>query len=376
MRSLFSSDISVIPFISETFRFNAMLNISPNFWSIIFILTEKKSSHRLHISSHSSKISRESIIKYNGDFLRTHKKINSNFVMNHLLKSIYSSVLFHRNPMFIFNRKIINLRFVYIMPVRIAISFWIVWFSVVVVVVVFPLFANKYAVNMHGRARHGTAPRWQRDGDREWTMKIKNKQMSQARSKSKIQTISRFFLSPTVYTATGSTPFVLTFTLRFDLWITVYLIRPILSGRAFAWVVNHQFIYWNDFFQSIYLQFFLLILSCNVNWCDFFHIYLIFYSPVHPGTRTTYTPSSGLHYFNHPSPTLEPQMWSTTNANNDEYDRPKSGALPDFGRLVSYPSNGRNYLNNYSSQVVSSFFQMLFVVFLSFKGLIAFDVFH
>lgn len=157
-------------------------------------------------------------------------------------------------------------------------------------------------------------------------------------------------------------------TLRFDLWITVYLIRPILSGRAFAWVVNHQFIYWNDFFQSIFLQFFLLILSCNVNWCDVFHIYLIFYSPVHPGTRTTYTPSSGLHYFNHPSPTLEPQMWSTTNANNDEYDRPKSGALPDFGRLVSYPSNGRNYLNNYSSQVVSSFFQMLFEVSWASRG--------
>lgn len=156
-----------------------MPNISPNFWSIIFILTTKKSSHRLHILSHSSKISRESKFKYNGDFLRTHEKINSNFVMNHLFKSIYSSVLFHCNPMFIFNRKIINLRFVYIMPVRIAISFWIVWFSVVVVVV-FSLFANKYAVNMHGRARHVTAPRWQRERDREWTMKIKNKQMSQA----------------------------------------------------------------------------------------------------------------------------------------------------------------------------------------------------
>ncbi|XP_031621492.1 GATA zinc finger domain-containing protein 8-like isoform X2 [Contarinia nasturtii] len=70
-------------------------------------------------------------------------------------------------------------------------------------------------------------------------------------------------------------------------------------------------------------------------------------SPVFP-TRTTYTPSSSnLHYFN-PSPT-ESQMWSTS-AHNEEFDRPKSGALPDFQRLTnSYYSNGRTI--NYTSQV-------------------------
>lgn len=87
----------------------------------------------------------------------------------------------------------------------------------------------------------------------------------------------------------------------------------------------------------------------------FFLISMHFYSPVLP-TRTTYTPSSGLHYFTNSSPTLDSQMWSTTSANTDEYDRPKSGALPDFQRLTNshYATNGRAYIN-YSSQVVSSF---------------------
>lgn len=78
-------------------------------------------------------------------------------------------------------------------------------------------------------------------------------------------------------------------------------------------------------------------------------------SPVFP-TRTTYTPSSSnLHYFTNTSPTPEAQMWSTASANNDDYDRPKNGALPDFQRLTNsyYATNGRAAHISYPSQVVS-----------------------
>lgn len=77
-------------------------------------------------------------------------------------------------------------------------------------------------------------------------------------------------------------------------------------------------------------------------------------SPVFP-TRTTYTPSSSnLHYFTNASP--ESQMWSTASGNNDEYDRPKNGALPDFQRLTNsyYAANGRANHINYATQVVST----------------------
>lgn len=50
-------------------------------------------------------------------------------------------------------------------------------------------------------------------------------------------------------------------------------------------------------------------------------------------------------------------MWSTTSA-NDDYDRPKNGALPDFQRLTNsyYAANVRAAHINYNPQVVSAIF--------------------
>lgn len=98
-------------------------------------------------------------------------------------------------------------------------------------------------------------------------------------------------------------------------------------------------------FNSIFLSFILISFA-------------IVRSPAFP-TRSTYTPSSSnLHYFTNTSPTPESQMWSTTSANNDDYDRPKNGALPDFQRLTNsyYTTNGRVAHINYATQVVSSLF--------------------
>lgn len=88
------------------------------------------------------------------------------------------------------------------------------------------------------------------------------------------------------------------------------------------------------------------------------HFFIILFSPVL--TSRNYTPTSGLHYFPNPSPTLESQMWSSTNTNTDDYDRPKSGALPDFQRLTNshYATNGRAYIN-YNPQVVSSLHKII-----------------
>lgn len=76
--------------------------------------------------------------------------------------------------------------------------------------------------------------------------------------------------------------------------------------------------------------------------------------------RAPYTPSaSALHYFTNTSPTPETsQMWSASNGTNEEYDSPKSGALPTFQRLTSnaYYSNGRNAHVNYGAPVVSIIF--------------------
>lgn len=100
----------------------------------------------------------------------------------------------------------------------------------------------------------------------------------------------------------------------------------------------------------------------------YFISFAILFSPAFP-TRTTYTPSSSnLHYFTNTSPTPESQMWSTTSGNNDDYDRPKNGALPDFQRLTNsyYASNGRVAHINYATQVVSTLFFFSFLTPIAF----------
>lgn len=74
-------------------------------------------------------------------------------------------------------------------------------------------------------------------------------------------------------------------------------------------------------------------------------------SPIFP------RPYSGSHYFSSTSPTAEPtQMWQTSaTAGADDFDSPKSGALPTFQKITSSPfySNGRNPHMGYTSQPVS-----------------------
>lgn len=77
----------------------------------------------------------------------------------------------------------------------------------------------------------------------------------------------------------------------------------------------------------------------------------MYYSPIFP------RPYSGSHYFSSTSPTTEPsQMWQTSANNNaDDFDSPKSGALPTFQKITSSPfySNGRNPHMGYTTQSVS-----------------------
>lgn len=91
----------------------------------------------------------------------------------------------------------------------------------------------------------------------------------------------------------------------------------------------------------------------------------IYCSP--PFSTRTYTPSSNVHYYQNTSPTPESQMWSTTAASNEDYDR-KTGALPDFQRLTTnfYPPSGRTAHINYNASAVSFFHFKLWSFFESF----------
>lgn len=86
-----------------------------------------------------------------------------------------------------------------------------------------------------------------------------------------------------------------------------------------------------------------------------------------PPFSRTYTPSSNVHYYQNTSPTPESQMWSTTAASNEDYDR-KSGALPDFQRLTTnfYPASGRTAHINYNASAVSFFHFKLWSLFQPF----------
>lgn len=132
----------------------------------------------------------------------------------------------------------------------------------------------------------------------------------------------------------------------------LYIGRPMFRF-SFQMPMNYY-----DYVSNSSSIFFLLYFS-KYSTAIFVHLFIYiywFFSPVFP-TRTTYTPSSSnLHYFTNTSPSSESQMWSTTGATTDDYDRPKSGALPDFQRLTNsyYASNGRATHINYTSQVVSA----------------------
>lgn len=142
---------------------------------------------------------------------------------------------------------------------------------------------------------------------------------------------------------------------RFELSVNVF--------RAFVWVVDSFSFYsnWQLFtYTSIVCVCACMCLKQMIFFLSFINtcVFLFYdYSPVFPA-RASYTQSSsGLHYFTNPSPTPESQMWSTTSANSEDFDRPKGGTLPDFQRLTNsyYTSNGRTAHINYGAQVVCYF---------------------
>lgn len=93
------------------------------------------------------------------------------------------------------------------------------------------------------------------------------------------------------------------------------------------------------------IEFFVIAFSLYIN------LISLFYSPYQ--NRTTYTPSAThLQYFTNSSPTPETQMWSTTAANHDDYDRPKNGGLPNFHRISNPTYYQNDRIAHYATQMV------------------------